>query len=60
MYGAPFYSMPFPYPPATSGVPAEGDVGGGTSAGAEKKPGDSNGPAKSADDGSNPVRSLGA
>lgn len=57
MYGAaPFYSMPFPYPPATSGAQLEAGAAGGSASGAaQKKAQDSNGPAKSGDNASNPV-----
>jgi hypothetical protein len=57
MYGGPFYSMPFPYPPAASGAQLTGEpVSGAASGVAEKKPVDTNGQSKSGDDTSQPVR----
>ena len=56
MYGAPFYSMPFTYPPASSGAQMTTDQATGVAAAVvERKPSDSDGEANHEGDASEPV-----
>ncbi len=59
MYGAPFYSMPFTYPPAssTAQMPTEQSPGVATGL-VEAKPSDADGEPKHDDDDSEPVSSA--
>ena len=56
MYGAPFYSMPFTYPPASSGAQMTTDQATGVAAAVvERKPSDADGDVNHEGDASEPV-----
>ena len=57
MYGAPFYSMPFTYPPSSTGAQmAPEQVAGVTAGVVERKPSDADGEPKLEGEDSEPVR----